>query len=576
MRFSCKRVPVRFWVIALLALARFSFMSMTLGFQASWTMFTEEKITIRYWPFCKLSEEERQFKTDLKSFGIWFNITNPDCGPRYKWKGSHKAIIDNVQLFGQMVGSIPSGIFVSSVGYPLYLLIYCSIVLSILNALRGTFVALQWELLLVNEFFLGVHLGASYPAIGQWTARWAPTNERAIFEATHLGNAIGSTMMKKMSHYLGPHIGYRGLYYYNSGLTLILAILCFLVGGDDPETHRWISNEELHLIKLSQRQKVTRTKCYPPFKHILTSAAFWSLNILYFGMMVANMYFFSRVFYQFLYEFVGINKETLDLVNLLPYASCVFGNIISAGLDRFLRSRNITSEKIIGQIFTVVSHILSGVIIIIIGVAYCNVIYIIALITIGYACTGASVVSCYRNYLDIAPNFAGFMYGIMHFFGVTTRLIVPRFMNYVFMFNRGVLGWSIIFLLGGGCVAGTGIIYLFFGTTTCQWWNLKLADQFSVYKKRGSTEEESEDNPSQKSKGVQKDEADRAPESTSSKPSTKEVNTQSPPSTEKVPKRSFWGRAPESTSSKPSTKEVNTQSPPSTEKVPKRSFWGRS
>lgn len=60
-----------------------------------------------------------------------------------------------------------------------------------------------------------------------------------------------------------------------------------------------------------------------------------------------------------------------------------------------------------------------------IGVVGCNYPVVVFLIVLNQGLNGALVITHLVNPQDLAPNFAGTVYGIMNFIGMTTGFFVP-------------------------------------------------------------------------------------------------------------------------------------------------------
>lgn len=60
-----------------------------------------------------------------------------------------------------------------------------------------------------------------------------------------------------------------------------------------------------------------------------------------------------------------------------------------------------------------------------IGVAKCNATMVVVLLVLSMSINGAVVVTNLSNPTDLAPNFAGTIFGIISFIGGTSGFIVP-------------------------------------------------------------------------------------------------------------------------------------------------------
>lgn len=76
------------------------------------------------------------------------------------------------------------------------------------------------------------------------------------------------------------------------------------------------------------------------------------------------------------------------------------------------------------------AHILPGACLI--GLAYVghHPYWCVAVITISLGFNGASTLTNLQNAQDLAPNFAGTLYGIINFIGTTTGFLTPMVVGY--------------------------------------------------------------------------------------------------------------------------------------------------
>lgn len=80
--------------------------------------------------------------------------------------------------------------------------------------------------------------------------------------------------------------------------------------------------------------------------------------------------------------------------------------------------------------FIVVAHILPGLCLI--GLAYVghHPYWCVAVITTSLGFNGASTVTNLQNSQDLAPNYAGTLYGVINFVGTTTGFLTPMVVGY--------------------------------------------------------------------------------------------------------------------------------------------------
>jgi MFS transporter, ACS family, solute carrier family 17 (sodium-dependent inorganic phosphate cotransporter), other len=78
---------------------------------------------------------------------------------------------------------------------------------------------------------------------------------------------------------------------------------------------------------------------------------------------------------------------------------------------------------VIFPVFT--AHIIPGVFLILLCFVGCDPYICVAIITLSLGFNGAATMTNLQNSQDLAPNYAGSLYGIINFFGTTSGFISP-------------------------------------------------------------------------------------------------------------------------------------------------------
>lgn len=107
-----------------------------------------------------------------------------------------------------------------------------------------------------------------------------------------------------------------------------------------------------------------------------------------------------------------------------------------------------------------------------IGMCFVQKPYIcVALITLSLGFNGASTVTNLQNSQDLAPNFAGTLYGIINFVGTTTGFITPALVAHFTKEQNTMQQWTYIFIIGAFAYIAPAFIYSIFGSAKIQKWN---------------------------------------------------------------------------------------------------------
>ncbi|XP_030749537.1 sodium-dependent phosphate transport protein 1-like isoform X2 [Sitophilus oryzae] len=303
-------------------------------------------------------------------------------------------------------------------------------------------------------------------------ARWAPPNERGKFASALLGHTIGTAFIWVYINYTIPKLGWQASFYVNTILVMVYCIAFFFLTSSSPEQHKFISPEELEHIKKSQGPFISIKKEMPPYGEILSSCSCFALAILQFGdRWLDQMNIF--VVPTYMNDFVGVDTDASALLTVLPLLFEYLGAVIFANLTDIIAAKNTISVTALTKMFVVVSHLVPGMIILCTGLTQCVMGASAILLVLSNFFGGAVVVTNLRIPVDMAPNFSATIFSLHSVLSSTSGLIVPSLSEVVIGDANDVIHWAILFAVGGLVLISTGIIYIFFGSSEIQYWNVK-------------------------------------------------------------------------------------------------------
>lgn len=122
-----------------------------------------------------------------------------------------------------------------------------------------------------------------FPALHNLVSKWAPPDEKGKFVSALLGGALGTVITWPLAGFLMESFGWAWAFHVPALITLITAILWFILVSDSPEKHPRIKLEERNYIETSLGDTVSKQKAIPPYLKFLSSLPFLSLMILHYG-----------------------------------------------------------------------------------------------------------------------------------------------------------------------------------------------------------------------------------------------------------------------------------------------------
>lgn len=96
-----------------------------------------------------------------------------------------------------------------------------------------------------------------YPASHVLISKWAPPKERGRFTTALRGNVLGTAVTYPLVGAITQNVGWRWGFHITSLLFLVYTIIFWIVGGNDPQKHKWVTEYEKDFILTSQMGSVS-------------------------------------------------------------------------------------------------------------------------------------------------------------------------------------------------------------------------------------------------------------------------------------------------------------------------------
>lgn len=162
----------------------------------------------------------------------------------------------------------------------------------------------------------------------------------------------------------------------------------------------------------------------PPFKSIIVSVPFIAMVVLHFGNLW-GLYFIMTAGPKFVSSVLGFELSSAGAIAALPYLARLFLATIFGVIGDFILARKFMRTTTIRKFFTLFSHIIPGVLLVLLVYAGCSTALSVSLITMSMGFNGAATLTNLQNHQDLAPNYAGTLYGIANCIGSTAGFFTP-------------------------------------------------------------------------------------------------------------------------------------------------------
>ncbi|XP_044739524.1 sialin-like [Chrysoperla carnea] len=397
------------------------------------------------------------------------NGLNPDFGPRYLWDNQIQGIILGAYYWGYIPTCVLGGYLAETFSATKVITI-SMFVSAILTALSPYAASVHFSFLIIIRLLLGTAGGVVYPCLHSMLAKWVPPKEKGRFMTALMGGTFGTVVTWSCVGYIIEFYGWVWAFYIPALITTLCGLLWYFTVFDTPELHTRISEEEREYILKSMGSNISHNKRRAPYEKIVKSVPFWALVTLHVGNSW-GLYFMLTVGPKFLSEVLGFNLRNSGVLSSLPSTARFVCAFIFGYFGDMIRQRELMQTTVIRKTFCLFSHIIPGFLLLCLLFTGCDHNWAVALLTVSQGFNGASTVTNLQNAQDIAPNFAGSLYGFMNSFGSIAGILTPMITGQITKHNNDIQSWHIVFSIGAAVYFITTAVFLLLGSGVEQEWN---------------------------------------------------------------------------------------------------------
>ncbi|KAJ4433528.1 hypothetical protein ANN_15837, partial [Periplaneta americana] len=273
------------------------------------------------------------------------------------------------------------------------------------------------------DYFVDVYHGVTWPATHALSAHWIPSIERSKFMTTYHGSAVGTALTYPLSGLLMAALDWEYVFYVTGGLTIFWYAFWWYLVYDTPAQHPRISNAERKYLERAIGDSVASHKSSllkTPWISILKSGPFWAVLLASQGLMWGTITL-SMQLPAYFKSVHMLDIKTNGFVSGIPEL-CKFGFsiIFSTLMDYILRKEYLTITSV-RKISVATSEFLPAVLLLVLAfLSKESAIVAVVLLAAASAVGGASSSGSLPNIVDLSPNFAGTLLGI-----IKTLTLIP-------------------------------------------------------------------------------------------------------------------------------------------------------
>nr|CAD7444298.1 unnamed protein product [Timema bartmani] len=273
----------------------------------------------------------------------------------------------------------------------------------------------------------GLLLGVTWPTMHSLSARWIPAHERGKFMVSYHGLAIGSALNYPLGGLLITSLGWEYVFYFTGGLSVIWSCAWWFLVHDSPAQHPHITTYEREYLERSLGKSVEQKK----------------------------------------------NGLISSIPELSKFA---FGVIFSSIMDSMVTKKklSITAARKIG---VSTSCLLPGIFLFLLGsFGHHSTVLAFTLLVLLIGLNGGSSSGTLPNVVDISPNFAGTILGLIKTLVFIPGVSSPIVASYLVHNKDSSKGWQNLFYITATIYIAGCCVFLIFGSGEVQPWNKPTND----------------------------------------------------------------------------------------------------
>lgn len=346
----------------------------------------------------------------------------------FNWDPEEKQLVLSSYFWGFVISLVPGGFLARKYGSKLmlFITIFGSAVLSLVTpivVIKG-----EWPAFCGVRVAQGLLQGMIYPIVMEHVTKWSPQSEITLHTVLSLsGVDLGTIGAMCLGGVIGgSSLGWPAISYTSGVIGFFWCLLWVIFGGSSPRSGGLISPVESNFILSNQNIDYDQSKkMIIPWKEIFTSVAFYALLVT----TCADIWCYSTMFNETPIYFNTIFNYDISkkpLFSALPHIASWVMIYVYLLIGYTLVKKEVLSLESMRKIFNSYGMLVPAVILIGLGFIDENRrITAVTLITILHVANTAIGLGSGINVIDIAPNIASVVTGIIMTFNSIIGFIAP-------------------------------------------------------------------------------------------------------------------------------------------------------
>ncbi|XP_023210313.1 sialin-like [Centruroides sculpturatus] len=389
----------------------------------------------------------------------------------YVWTQPTQGIILGSYFYGFVVTQLAGGSITFSLG-PKKTVIIFSCLSSILIILTPFCADVGVSVISLCQAIVGLAQGLVLHGSFTLLGRWSPKNEKSILSSiSFCGSQVGTLVGLTTTGYLCEHKGWSSSFYSFGICGIVLPLCLTFTIYDRPQQHPRISDKELAFLNeslpnISSREK----KLNIPWKQIITSRAVWivALTKISWGF---GYYTILTKFPSYLHIIQHFPIEKNGIMSALVYSADAIIMFTCGFIADFMKSRDYLSITNIRKFSEGIAMFGPAACIFAISFQGCESTNVIISLVVGMGCSGFNNSGDVAIVLDLAPEFAGVLFGLTCGLCNAAGILSPYVAGVILDKNAGdTVYWNYVFYMASFAYFLAGVIFIFGATAEVQPW----------------------------------------------------------------------------------------------------------
>ncbi|XP_023217902.1 sialin-like [Centruroides sculpturatus] len=401
------------------------------------------------------------------------NTTTVHYEGKFLWSPSIQGVILGAFYYGYICTPLLGGRLSEIVGAK-WLLgtgILCTSILTLVTPLVA-----HWGIvaMVIVRVLIGLGQGVNSASMYAMFSRWAPPEERSrMLSICTIGQHVGTIVTMSLTGFLCEY-GFAGgwpsaFYVYGICGCLWFMFWATLV-HNSPEDHPRISKKELMYIQQNLPQFSQKKSRPIPWKNIFKSKAVWAVTIAKFS----GTWGFTSLLTKlpaYLADVLHFPMQKNGFTNSLVYVAEILCMLVSGYTADALRKRNNLSTTCIRKMFESVALLGPAFCLIAVPIMGCDSSSVVVLLVLSMGLYGMVGGGDIPVFVDIAPEFAGTIFGLANGLAGATGFLTPLVAGiFLDSDHGGIQQWSKVFYSSAAIYVIGAAIFVIIGSAEPESW----------------------------------------------------------------------------------------------------------